>query len=578
MSMPAWKKLVGVLLIFLVFFAPLSPVEAGTASHATGSVTGFITIPLVAASIFGYNIAGLIMPIVVNPKLNATPHVFPEGTYEQNAVSRVTPLSVQQNTVDWTNKNPVSAKYCVKIVIKPPFMKKIVLYDITDTTTEISLDWLAGKLMGQYGQSLAGAFGLFRVMPDSSGKFNLNPETHVVSDISTEDCGYQDPATQFDQKTLDVNQFASLNEGCSDMNHCSTYQTNYTGPEQFHWVIKMVEGFLQKLWEPVIANFPIQIYVTRKSGDGYVTNLQATNGRANPKNTNGDMSQLAQEQGAWSSSLLPRQYLDQPIDVDAKQNQDVSLTGGGSELGKPVGLDVAFKNTNGASTDVMTSTCFVAPIEGQTVLAAGTQDDNKPVSPYCQPTPTPTPVAGWNCRTGLQEQLSSAVNSAAKQWITGTIYPNCSQNTQNAWDQCHNDVVLQAKAACVDPTFALAIWIHESAASAYKCGEQLNGTTVQDFGINGAGVPSENFTAQLKKFLSLNYSCPQTMNDWVSMFWFGNGCFDSVPDSPVDPVTGLTPKQKIEQYVQEIQDIYSQLGGGTLPNWPKSANCNPGNL
>lgn len=205
-------------------------------------------------------------------------------------------------------------------------------------------------------------------------------------------------------------------------------------------------------------------------------------------------------------------------------------------------------------------------------------DPNRPKSCKGPNSAAPTEeetAGGWNCKN-VGEQSVPGIIKANGQSYADAVYGSCTNGEENAWEQCNNDVIARAKKACVDPLFALTIWLHETGASNYQCGAQLAGVKpedIEDFGIHTAAQPHD-FSAQLDSFLRQDYSCPHTINDWWSMYWLGNGCFDTVPDGPVNPTTGRTPKQQVEQDVADLQEIYSSLGGGALPAWPKGS-CSP---
>ncbi len=170
---------------------------------------------------------------------------------------------------------------------------------------------------------------------------------------------------------------------------------------------------------------------------------------------------------------------------------------------------------------------------------------------------------GWNCDTSVPEQSVPGLNSAGGQSYADRVYGGCASGTENAWKLCKNDVIARAKKACVDPIFALAIWLHESGASNYICGQQLSGGKVQDFGININSI-AENFSAQLDRFLRLpNYyatRCPKTLRNFVSLYWFGNHCYDQ---------ESAGNKTKIDGYIGALQVIYGAMAPGVpLPAWP----------
>lgn len=197
-------------------------------------------------------------------------------------------------------------------------------------------------------------------------------------------------------------------------------------------------------------------------------------------------------------------------------------------------------------------------------------------TPGVQITPTPSPpntiTGGWNCNTAVGAQFVPGLNiDAAKIYVDNWYKTSCSSNTQNAWTQCVNDVIARSLKACVDPLFTLAIWIHESTASNYVCGEQrTGGIKVEDFGIHSSAYPPENFSAQINEFLQLPSAyariCPSTVNDFFSMFGESTGvpqCFNQRSDQSV-----------VTAYASYLQSIYSALGGGTM-KYPIISGCTP---
>jgi len=206
--------------------------------------------------------------------------------------------------------------------------------------------------------------------------------------------------------------------------------------------------------------------------------------------------------------------------------------------------------------------CLLYPLSKQIDLTTNT---------VCGPSVTPTPSTapgGWNCNTDLPEQTVAGLNKDGGQNYADNAYESCANNKENAWIKCNNDVIARAKKAGVDPIFALAIWLHESAASSYKCGEQATGAKIEDFGIHTApGVPAEDFSKQIDYFLNkfidhAGSMCEKNLQNFVSMYWIGNICYDQLTsDQQVD----------IDGYVGEIREIYDSLVGPDvpLPTWPK---------
>ena len=121
-------------------------------------------------------------------------------------------------------------------------------------------------------------------------------------------------------------------------------------------------------------------------------------------------------------------------------------------------------------------------------------------------------------------------------------------------------MIQRANSKGVNPIFALAIWIHESAASNYEAR-----TPVEDFGIHGSSsAPPNNFSAQLDVFLNLpdsySFQCgKKSLETFISMYWFGH----CTPENDYE-------KNELYRYIDELNFIYSVISPGvTLPNYPK---------
>lgn len=163
-----------------------------------------------------------------------------------------------------------------------------------------------------------------------------------------------------------------------------------------------------------------------------------------------------------------------------------------------------------------------------------------------------------NCNQNISDIAVPGLNKAEGKRLSDIWY---GAGVNKAYfEECNNDVIQRANTKGVDPIFALAIWIHESAASNYEAK-----TPVEDFGIHGSSsAPPNNFSAQLDAFLNLpdSYSSKcgaKSLDTFISMFWFGH----CAPQNQ-------TEKDKLYQYIDELNFIYSVMAPGeTLPNYPK---------
>lgn len=189
-----------------------------------------------------------------------------------------------------------------------------------------------------------------------------------------------------------------------------------------------------------------------------------------------------------------------------------------------------------------------------------------------------TTGGGWNCDTSVPAQSVPGVNMSTAQSFLNRWFNTCPNAEANAWQQCANDVVATAKKSCVDPLFALAIWIHESGASNYQCSELvLNGQKVEDFGIHNSLYPPENLSVQLDKFVQLPSAyvgnCPQlTLQNFLARF--GPGVF--TPSGHYQCYNELSQANKniVDTYINELKLIYAGIAPGiSLPTWPGVPGC-----
>lgn len=102
-------------------------------------------------------------------------------------------------------------------------------------------------------------------------------------------------------------------------------------------------------------------------------------------------------------------------------------------------------------------------------------------------------ASGANCKVGSSAEYSNAPKSKFVK-----VANNWTPCHGHYGDECYSDVVCRASKSGVNPAFALTSWLRESAASNYG----LN-SSVQDFGINGAGIPNLNFDKQIDYYLDM---------------------------------------------------------------------------
>lgn len=161
-----------------------------------------------------------------------------------------------------------------------------------------------------------------------------------------------------------------------------------------------------------------------------------------------------------------------------------------------------------------------------------------------------------NCNMYLPDQVVPGVFSAqvigdiADRWTSG-------QGTNYA-EECYNDVICRAKSAGVDPAFALAMWLHESAASNYDFAGE-----VEDFGIHFT-TPND-FNAQINSFTSLSFAnaCPglDYETGWATKYLTGTCDTTRV----VNGITG-------PDYLDAIKEVYSWVSSNPFPTLIKDSS------
>ncbi len=166
--------------------------------------------------------------------------------------------------------------------------------------------------------------------------------------------------------------------------------------------------------------------------------------------------------------------------------------------------------------------------------------------------------SGANCKTNIS--------------ITNTQYLPTKSQTQSLLDrliggckghyaqECYSDVYCQSIEAGVNPALPITLWVHESAGSMYA-----KYSNVQDFGINGGGVPSRDFTKQLERLISV-----QMADDYISGYCTDKGISEEERWA-TKYARGYCNDENIahgKAYITEIRNYYNWLTGGTLPSWP----------
>lgn len=166
--------------------------------------------------------------------------------------------------------------------------------------------------------------------------------------------------------------------------------------------------------------------------------------------------------------------------------------------------------------------------------------------------------SGANCKTNIS--------------ITNTQYLPTKSQTQSLLDrliggckghyaqECYSDVYCQSIEAGVNPALPITLWVHESAGSMYA-----KYPNVQDFGINGANIPSRDFTRQLRQLLDV-----QMADDYISGYCTDKGITEEERWA-TKYARGYCTDENIahgKAYITEIREYYNWLTRGTLPSWP----------
>lgn len=166
--------------------------------------------------------------------------------------------------------------------------------------------------------------------------------------------------------------------------------------------------------------------------------------------------------------------------------------------------------------------------------------------------------SGANCKTNIS--------------ISNTQYLPTKSQTQSLLDrliggckghyaqECYSDVYCQSIEAGVNPALPITLWVHESAGSMYA-----KYANVQDFGINGANIPSRDFTRQLRQFLDV-----QMADDYISGYCTDKGITEEERWA-TKYARGYCTDENIahgKAYITEIREYYNWLTRGTLPSWP----------
>ncbi|MCX6794294.1 MAG: hypothetical protein NTY06_04300 [Candidatus Gottesmanbacteria bacterium] len=290
--------------------------------------------------------------------------------------------------------------------------------------------------------------------------------------------------------------------------------------------------------------------------------------------TDQNKKQLTQAGGAVAAMYKPAAVDDTyKSKLNAATDQEWTITGAGDQTEQKAETAVNYGQARvTAAGDYMNCTLMPADYQN-TAVPDGACNTN-----WVNTAATVPPTAGgWNCDTSVPPQsVPGLIDAALAKQKVDNWYYGCPNATNNAWGLCMNDVVATANRACVDPLFALFVWIHESGVSNYQCGEALTGgTPVEDFGIHSADPrwPPENFSAQLDKFVLKPSEyiglCPDlTFQNFMALYAKGH-CYNDLSQADKDSVTNLINV--------DYKNLYDWFAPGVpVPTtWPIISGCTP---
>lgn len=429
------KKYISILslLSILLLSNPITEVFAGSAAHETSSLHGGAAVLALPGTLFGFSVAGLIMPLIVKENENSFPDLYPWATFYDKASPWATPLTVQQKTNPYTSTNPESGKYCAQVIFHTPFAGTFRFYMTTTTSTEVSTDIPDSRRLYEKSSTLAEGYGLARKAPTTAGIYDRDIPTHVIADISNDDCGMNDFSEPKPKAIVNVIMDSYFLDGCPNVGsqcaqNSAADSTTYHGPWLWHWVeqtIRNAAGVVSTILVKVtdILNVPIQLDLTKKAaGGGTLPNAQANNGRCLSKDTSDPQaSALCDQRGAWTASFVPKQIFDKPFQPHAQVPQDVQLSMSGKvPFAKTiVNLLATFKNTKSGQDDTNQAACSaIAPLQMQNQLGFGDSSGNVPLA--CNPTPIPSCGAPPTFTGSSQCTLG---NPSMNGWAEGDTVP-----------------------------------------------------------------------------------------------------------------------------------------------------------
>lgn len=173
------------------------------------------------------------------------------------------------------------------------------------------------------------------------------------------------------------------------------------------------------------------------------------------------------------------------------------------------------------------------------------------------------PADTGNCV--LKSEYNGEINcnpNAPTNTVTGVSKTNYvslvkGYNGSNA-ETCYNDVVNRALCKGINPAYALAIWLHESQASNYSLGDDI-----EDFGMHSI-TENNDFNAQINAFLQLDpakgcINDPRINGDyWLAYSAaYLNGKNDCDPDKANSIFSNMTPRKYKQELIEAFGQVYN---------------------
>ncbi len=557
-------KLIISLLLAVFLLVPHSVVLASSdKAFNTTRLNKFGSVAIVLGNKFGFDISGFIIPFFNKERQTAVPDFYPGADFKEGISQYTLPQSKVDlgKIINWNEaENPVflTALYGAILQTDAEHSNHPEKTDCFITETmEKSSDLPNAPTHFQWGQWLNGIYGIRELLPtdDSTGVHDFNRPSLVIAGMNpNEDCKKHELGFELEKAENDTKKLAAFGAGTETEGHeVTTIMTI---------VEKIIDGVLTLVEEPETEPHKDDVILTMNQKQPWFNFM--CNDYWCPGNETSDDSSKTDITGGWTNFLFSFHQQEKVLAASLQPYKIKILNFPQKPIKK------SYDGFNQSEYGMKGAGCSVSPYTPEKNIQEDlTLGGKVKIIDRCLPLEASPSAGGWNCRTDLPELASAELNAAGQDYADNGIYADACK-TENAWELCHNDVIDRARKACVDPLFALTMWLHESAASNYVCGQQFTGgVPVQDFGINITSI-AENFSAQLDRFLLLDYACPHTIQDFFSVYYLGltggaNGPYKCYGE------LSTTEKSDVDSYTAEIQSIYSQLGGGSLPSWPKGS-------